>query len=450
MDGDQGFDVMARQGTSGSPLTDDGVTFIDLVSNLNSMLGSGSLLKALRQAAFLLCVDVILQDLAKAELQLLEIVPGQPDRIVDANEHPLAAFLAIEPNDRHTWPEFIGMMGFWYAIDMNAYALVERDLVGRVTAVLPTQWGRGRQVVSGRSMFYEFSFGTEQEVALFGATFLRVPERNVIHVRGRMTDGMNGLSTLTVGRDVLDVGASIDGYREDLYSEGGQTRGVFTRDQDGVLPELAFIRLKQQLGALMRKFQSNTDPIVLEGGLKFAPIAVKPADAELTEQFEAQIVQTCRLLRVPPHKVFHLANVKYENLETMEKAYLADTMEPLMTLFDARYTKALVLPTERARYRIAHNRKALIVRDTKTEIERVTRAVERGVISRNEGRAELGYNPIPGGDTFLLPVNMMVIDANNKVVIEGKAAPAGGDGSSGGKPTGKDAPELRIVGGTDA
>jgi HK97 family phage portal protein len=399
-------------------VTDTNMSMTSLVKWLNTVYGFSDVRQALRQAAFLICCDVIAQDLAKVPLRLRERLKNGTSRVVDPGSHPIAEMLADEPNRRHTWGEFHEMMGLWHALTSNSYALVRRNGFGDAVALIPLQSGQVQVRTFEADLFYQVTTGTLQEAALVGGSSVVVPERDMIHVRGRMLDGLSGYSTVSVGQDVLETGRKLGEFRGKLFSGEGQVRGVFTADKDaGILPDEAFMRLRQQLGELMRRFKEYSDPIVLEGGLKFEPIASKPSDIELAKQLEAQIVETCRLLRVPPFKAFAMDGAKYENLETMVKMYVGDTMIPICRRHEDRFAKHLLSRKDRMRFFFEFDREALVIQDTKAETERVTKLAERGIITRNEARARMGYQPEAGGDTFTIPVNAMVVDQSNNVVV---------------------------------
>lgn len=388
---------------------------------LNMTFGSSSIgwKAALEQAAFLLCVDVIAQDVAKATLRLKERISPKTSRIVMYDQHPIAGLLADEPNQRHTWYEFCEMLGLWGAITQNTYAYVIRNRVGdpmELIPLVPSQVMEPR--VSGRSIYYDIVARTEHERALLGGTFVTAHERDMIHIRGRLLDGLTGYSTMIVGRKTLQTASQIEDYRSNLFGEDGQLRGVFTKP-DGAMSEPAFIRLREQMRALMNNVRARNDPIVLEEGVKFEKISSNPKEAELTLQFEAQINQTIRLLRVPPHKVFQLDTVKYENLETMEKAYVGDTLIPICRRFEERYKKVLLQGADRQRFFFEHDRDEMSIRDTKAHTERVVKAAERGIIDLDEARAELGYNEYPGGGgkVRIIPANAYLVDENNVAIL---------------------------------
>lgn len=400
------------------------MTMSEFAGWLGENIDGMSVTNALKQAAFMLCCDVISQDIAKSTLRLRERLDNGTSKVVLPIKHPIAGLLAMEPNHRHTWYEYKEMTALWSCFTSNSYAAVLRNKTGDPLELIPFQTGRVREYVEGRDIFYEVTAATEHERGLLGATSARFPERDFIHVRGRMIDGLNGYSTLTAGKETLENSKSISDYRGNLFGDEGQMRGVFTKEGDVPLPQESFDRLRSQFKLLMNRFRQLTEPIILEAGIKFDAISSNPQEVELTKQFEAQVNEVCRLLRVPPHKVFALGNVKYENLETLEKAYVGDTLVPIAERFEERYNRALLTGKDRLKYFFEHDRSEMTLRDTKVETERVIRAVERGVITIDEARAVLGYNPLPNkaGQTRTIPVNMTVVGEKNEVLIGGTPA----------------------------
>lgn len=392
----------------------------DFVQWMNVNFGTMGAADALQQAAFMLCCDVISQDIAKASLRLRERLPNNTSRVVMAGKHQIATLLADEPNRRHTWYEFSEMMLLWHCLTQNALAGVIRNNLDEPQELIPFQTPRVMEKVEGRDIFYDCMASTMQEMALLGAPMKTFHERDMIHVRGRLFDGMDGYSTLIAGRTTLETGDAIEDYRKSLFSEEGQMRGVFRRKAPGAMSEVAFQRLKQQLKVLMVRFKRDPGtPIVLEDDIEFQPIASKPQELELTKQLQEQIVATARLLRVPPHKIFFMEGVKYENLETMEKAYVGDTLVPIARQFELRFAKVLLSKDDRIRYFFEYDREEMTLRDTKAETERVKSLVERGVIEIDEARARMGYNPLPNnqGQVRLIPVNMTVVDRDGNIAL---------------------------------
>lgn len=387
-----------------------------------------SIAKTLEIAAFMLCCDVIAQDIAKSTLRLRKYQDNGTSKVVLPSQHDMAFLLATEPNKHHTWVEYVEMMVLWQCLTSNSYSVVLRAKDGTPLELIPIQDGRITDKVIGRDIFYDVTASTQWEQMMLGAPSMTVSEADMIHVRGRMLDGHNGYSTMKIGAKTLQTSMSLETYRDKLFSEEGQMRGIFEREKEGTMSELAFKRLRMQFKEAMRKFKEGVEPIVTEDGVKFNQISAKPSDMELSKQFEAQINEVCRLLRVPPHKVFALGNVKYENLETLEKAYVGDTLKPIAKRFEQRYGKILLSRNDRKKYFFEHDREEMTLHDTKAVTERTIRAAERGILLIDEARAEFGKNPLPNGSgrVRMVPVNMVLVDEKNQIVV-GSIATAADD-----------------------
>ncbi len=397
----------------------------DFMQFMKDEYNVGSITKVLQIAAFMLCCDVIAQDISKSNLRLRERLDNVTSRVVPARKHPFAALHALDPYRRHTWMQYHEMTVLWSCLTSTSISAVFRNNIGEPMEIVPVQTGRVHEKINGREVFYDITASTQQEQALLGSAFQTFAERDIIHVRKRMLDGMDGYSTLDAGRATLDTAGQLDAYRSKLFGEEGLIRGVFWREKDGSLNDFAFNRLRMQFKTLMQRFRSGTEPIVLEDGVKFQPISSKPDEIELTKQFEAQINEVCRLLRVPPHKVFLMSGTKYENLETQEKMYVGDTLIPVAKQHEGSMAKTLLSRKDRLRYFLEYDRNEMTLRDTKLETERAIRALERGAIEIDEARAVFGYNPLPkgAGQVRLVPVNMVLIDRNNEVIVGASSSP---------------------------
>lgn len=411
------------------------------------MTGSQTITGAMQIAAFMLCCDVIAQDISKATLQLRERLANGTSKVVRPTRNVHAEMLALEPNNRMTWKMAIEMITYWSCFTDNAYAGIIRATDGTPLEIIPFQSYRVNEKVTGREIFYDVTAGTQQEQALLGASMRTFPERDMIHIRTRFIDGMEGYSTIDVGRKTIEVMNNLTEYRKHLFGEEGQMRGVFTRDNAlEPLPEPAFQRLRQQFKILMNKFRQLTEPIVLEGGVKFEKISSNPKEIELVQQFEAQINEVCRMFRMPPHKVFLLSGSKYENLETQEKMYVGDTLIPRAMAIEQQFSKMLLERKERLKFFYFFDRADMVLKDTKAETERTIKAAGFGIIDIDEARAVLGYNPLPNGagKVRLLPTNMTMVDESNKVLVAGSSTsepkPDEGEAADEDAETGEEAP----------
>ena len=143
--------------------------------------------------------------------------------------------------------------------------------------------------------------------------------------------------------------------------------------------------------------------MVLEHGLHFKPIAVPNKDAQWIEAREFHVGDLCRWLRIPPHKVAHLRNATFSNIEQQAIEYVTDTLQPWMVRWEQEIQRKLL--SERTDLFAEHLVDGLLRGDTTSRYNAYRSAVLAGWMSRNEVRVLENLNPVDGLDEFLTPLN---------------------------------------------
>jgi HK97 family phage portal protein len=164
-------------------------------------------------------------------------------------------------------------------------------------------------------------------------------------------------------------------------------------------------------------------PLVLESGMQFKSISMTAAEAGAKEAFSQQIAEVARLFRIPPHKLMHFEGVKYDNMEAANRTYVTDSLEPRCLPIEERLNRILLSDDEQLDYYIEIDRKALNKVDPKSLSERVTKQWDSGLITQDEARAELGYNPAKNGEVYKMAANTFLIDADHAVVVSNQPSP---------------------------
>ncbi|MBO6509503.1 MAG: phage portal protein [Roseibium sp.] len=407
-------------------------TFSEIVGLSSKGKKSISFADAIQVAAVSICLDVISQDIAKTPFRLMRRT-STGKQVVMPKEHWLSRLLATEPNAQHTWVEFLEMAILHLALMQNAFIAKLQTKTGEVKELVPIVPGRVTiHVNEDRSNFvYEVAPGTEQEVVHLRSMGGLYRSDQIVHIRGRMFDGLHGLSTLSAGASTMSLAKEVNDFMDRLYANDAQMRGVFEMEADAgsQLDEKSFQRLRHQLSEAMTNFRRQAKPLVLEGGLKFKDVSMKADEAEVSKAFDAAIVNVCRLFRVPPHKAMHLNAVKYENLDAMEKSYVSDTLHPICTRFEQRLSRDLLTPEEREEFFLEFDREAMALSDAEKQAKVAEVGLKYGGLMIDEWREIRGKNPLPdgAGRVRLMPSNFTVVDEKGQVLIE--AAGKAGEGS---------------------
>jgi HK97 family phage portal protein len=246
-------------------------------------------------------------------------------------------------------------------------------------------------------------------------------KEQIIHLRSRMIDGLYGYSNLVAGASSMGLFKAITDYQTRLYKTDASLRGVFQKKDEAPLSEEAYKRLRQQMAEAMTQLRDKGKPIVLEQGMEFNKIAMNADQAEAVKGRDQAIVDVCRLFRIPPHKAMHLINVKYENMETLEKSYLSDTMVPYFVNVEERLKRDLLVSrADRARYFPWFDREAIELHDPEKQAKVIETMIKHGAMTVDEARHRRGMNPLPNGagKARLIPSTYTLIGENGEVLVQ--------------------------------
>lgn len=419
-------------------------------STLESLLGISveggpvTISEALTSNAMLAAVDVISRDVSKVPLIMWERIKGGGKRRVEPNEHWFAKMLVLDPNREHNWHEFMQILAIHIALSSNAFIVKRMNIKGDVQELIPVLPGRVTihfHPDTGEK-FYYLSPGTNFEQAMLRGIGSIATSEEIIHLRKRILDGVHGLSTLVAGAGTIRLAKALQNYQTRLYTNDGQTRLVF--EQDGSMKPLSdpsFNRMKNELRQATETMMRQGKPILLEPGYKGRTLAMNAADAELSKSDASQIKAVARMLGVPPYKIWHFEDEKYNNLETIERAYVNDTVLPYALAIEQPLERSIFTEEERLKYFIEIDRNKLTVIDFKQRSEALKVGLQHGAVCPDEYREAFGLNPLPkkAGQIRFVQSTMNVIDENNEVVIA-----AGGKGQDG-EDTADEAPKKGLT-----
>lgn len=369
----------------------------------------------LRQSVVTSALDVLAQDVSKATLGLV-IERRNEIRVIEPDEHPLARRLRLEPNPHQTW------MGFWMqvipylAMHQVAYIYQRRrnmaDMDPDLVAIHPSMVTVN---ASPGGFTYDCTAETAGDEAMLGFLWERLTDDDLIRIVGRTRNGWEGLSTIMVGADVLGLNAMMVEFQAAIAKGGLKPNGVISVPEK--MDDEAFARLKNQIITALSAAVNKGDPLVLEQNAEWKDIGATAEQADLVKARQQLAQEVARLFRMPPHKVGLLESVKYDNLETMEKNYVDDTIVPICVLIEQHFTRALLTEKERlAGYAFRFDREELYDRDPAARRERIEKQFQSGLLWLNEARALLGKTPVPAEqDHRVLPLNSAIIYRSGEI-----------------------------------
>lgn len=229
---------------------------------------------------------------------------------------------------------------------------------------------------------------------------------DVFHVPNITLDGITGMSILQIANESLELGISYNTVSKSIYRNGLFSSAVF--EHPSTLSEPAYKRLRKQIDERWAGLVNAGKPLLAEHGLSVKELMMKPVDAQMLESKRFQVEDICRFCRVPPHLVQQLDRATDNNIEQQNLEFLMYTMLPYFKRFEENINKQLLTEAMRLDgYFYEFNMASILRGDAVSMAKAFQMGRLGGWLSVNEIRRMQNLNPIPNGDIYLQPVNMV-------------------------------------------
>lgn len=278
----------------------------------------------------------------------------------------------------------------------NAYARIERDNRGQVTALYPLDPGMVsvERLDSGRLRYKH----TDARGGL--QTYI---QDEMLHVRGPSRDGMMGVSAIQFGRGAMSLRVSQAETATSLIANGLRPSGVMSYDER--LTGDARVKIREAVADRLQGSSNAGQLLIMDGGAKYTPMAWTAEDAEFLASQKLSNEDVARLFGVPPTSVGITDKATYSNTEQEARSLVANCLGPLASRIEAAMLRCLLTDEGRRTLYIEHDLAALLKGDVQARFEAYRIGREIGVFSPNDIRRRENETPIAGGDVYHQPAN---------------------------------------------
>lgn len=350
---------------------------------------------ALTLSGYFAAIRAISEDAAKLPLILYQRTKGGKRR---AYEHPLYKILHDNPSSECSSMSFRETI-LSHAIGWgNGYAEIVRMEKSFEVAALhlidPTTVQVGR-APDGALAYVVRPNGGQRRV---------LPADRVFHIHGLGFDGVTGYSAVTLAREAIGAGLAQEKSGAALFGNSARP--------DGILSVPAALKdggkkLAEAWKSAYRGSSSAHGLAVLDEGATFQSIAVPNKDCQWIEARQFTVIEMCRFLRIPPHKVFDLLRATFSNIEHQSLSYVTDTLMPWHVRIEQEIQRKLISPLQ-PQYFAEHLVDALLRGDTTTRYAAYAVGRTHGWLSANDVRRMENRNGIgPAGDIYMVQATMV-------------------------------------------
>ena len=358
---------------------------------------------AMAHSAVFACVSAISNDLAGLPVHVLRKKNNQVEKI---NDHPAAEKIKLAPNNE--------MRAFdWYRTRLmhalltgNSFVFIERSIMNPVKALwlLDPEHVTIRRLDSNDSrapIVYEYRENNKNRIFR--------PD-DILHLKGFSWDGIIGQTVISYyAKTQIGVGLEMDQFQKAFFENGLNPGGIFEH------PKTLSEKVKPSFMAAMKERfagggKKAKKPMILEDGMTFRSYDIKMADQQFIELLKLNKVDICGIFGVPQSRInISESNTNYNNTEAEKYRYYEAGLLPWAIPDEQEMTYRLLTPGERKDgYYIKYNFSGFLRGDSKTRAE-VSRIWSTMGVPVNDLLAYEDRNPVDGGDTGLVQVNMIPI-----------------------------------------
>lgn len=376
---------------------------------------------ALRITAVYACVRVRAESLAVLPFRLYRPRRGGGRQLV--TDHWLTRLFCRRPNPYQTPFEWREMLQGHLDLRGNAYCRIQEDGAGGIASLLPLHPDRVTlEAVGDTEWRYRITRrdGTQETLR----------RDQVWHLRGLSADGVLGLSPIGLAAASLGEAATFESYSANWFRNNA-TPPAWIKWPGKFADKAARQAFREQIQ------EAQTDRhrgkiMVLDQGMELTALQISQRDMQFIEARAMKVTEIARLFRVPPHKIGDLSKATFSNIEQQSIEFWQDAIHPAAERWESSIECTLL--GEDTELEVEFDMRGQMRGDGVSRSAYIHAGVLDGWLTRNEGRAMEGLDPLEGLDEPLVPTNernlsspdpsSAAADTDTEAETEGQAAPA--------------------------
>jgi len=303
-------------------------------------------------------------------------------------EDSLYKILAFQPNP------YMNAFTFWELINSrldltgNAYAFITR-YNKEVISLTPIATENVIVLVEKGKLIYRVA-GTQDNRLDKDHT----PDK-FLHFKDISYDGLVGLSRITLAKRAIELGLEAENFGLTFFQKGGISKGVI--EMDGALGDDAYATFSKRWNENV-----NHGTPILDQGMKYKQLVIPPEDAQFIESRNFQLQDIARVFRVPPHLLADLSRATFSNIEHSDIQFVKYGLRPMVKRYENELELKL-LGDDLGKKVIRFNLDGILRGDTAAQGTWIQVMKQNKILTTNEIRAKINYNPIEGGDVLENP-----------------------------------------------
>lgn len=320
------------------------------------------------------------------------------DTKMRADDHPLFWLLHHQPNNEMSAYDFKEMMQGSLVSWGNAYAqIIRRRGSGEPMALWPLR--PERMELERRNGVLRYTYSPRH------GSPLTLGPSDIWHIKDFTLDGIEGYSRIEAARMAIGLAVAAEEFGSRFYKNDARPGGYI--QYPGMLKD------QKAIDRLKKTWESNYGGEnrhktgILENGAEYKTIGLPPEHAQFLQTRKFQLSEIARMFNIPPHMLGDLERATYNNIEHQSIEFVRNTMLPWFKKWEQSIASQLMGPQESREYYVEFLTDALVRGDIKSRYEAYATARQWGFLSINDIRRRENMDPIPNGNDYLTPLNMV-------------------------------------------
>lgn len=353
-------------------------------------------------------VKVLGESFSRIPIQTFKIENGKKLPDLDNNLYDL---LSYNPNNYTTSQEFFSILETHRNTKGNSFARIVRNkITGEIKSL--------NIIYPDDIKSYKFKNGELYYIYDDGKDVDEIHSDNILHFKNMVVgkEMIFGKNPIEIARTNLAITHKALQTSNNFYENNAFTTKYLQSEVGGFNQDV----MKSAVEDFNKKnsgFNKLKGIVPLPPNTKLIDSPLNLVDAEFINTIKWNSSQVASLFRVPLHMLGLGENLKYSNVEQTQIDFISNTLSSIVRHYRQQLESKLLTTQQRKDGKtIEFNTQSLIEFDWRAKTASNTQYLDKGVLSINEVRADLGKIPIKNGDThFYMANNLRPVEDLGKI-----------------------------------
>lgn len=322
-----------------------------------------------------------------------------------ASEHPANRVISVKPNGWMTPFQVTEYKQHSMGLRGNSYSLMDFGADGALASQYPLHPDRVQVMVSpvDRMPYYNVLLAPDGISGVFSA-------RQIHHVRWFGDNPYVGLSPIALHKEALGIVAASERHTAKVFGNGTRLSGVITRPHEvpGIKEQAGIDKILSDWKKKYAGAANAGEVAMLQEGMDFKPLSMSNEDAQLIAARQYGVNDIARIYGIPPHMLGDLARSTNNNIEQQSLEFIMFCLMAWIKRHEEAMDRDFLSEQDRSDgYYVRYDLSGLLRGDTASRYAAYAQGRQWGWLSVNDIRRLENLPPIPGGDVYLTPTNMV-------------------------------------------